>query len=328
MTAQRMELQASADLIIRRLLAVQAGENVMIVCDPASEMRMAYALADVVAQVGAEYTIAIMPNREQERANVLPAPIAKGLEATDCLIGLTRSSGAPTYAKEVKALYNAKRLRTISMVMRGMENFTTGGALADYEALFAEGQRLAAVWDRARRIRVTTPAGTDLRADIGDARAIVECGFATEPGQEAAFPDGEVSQGPNEGTAEGVIVVDGPICYLGVPDRPVRLRVEKGRVVAVESKGETAAALRRILADIANADNIAEVGIGLNPMCLRNGDFEEEKKARGNVHIALGDNIFYGGQTRSDVHMDMVIYQPTVWLDEQVVVRQGQVDVP
>ncbi len=327
MTSQRMDVQESADLIIRRLLAVRAGENVMIVCDPASEMRMAHALAEVVEQVGGEYTIAIMPERAQESANKLPPPIAKGLEATDCLIGLTRSSGAPTYAKEVKDLYNARRLRTISMVMRGLENFTTGGALADYEALYEEGKRLAAIWDRARRIRVTTPAGTDITAEIGHARSIVECGFATEPGQEAAFPDGEVSQGPNEGTAGGVIVVDGPICYLGVPDEPIRLRVEKGRVTAIESDGRTARELRSILDEIENADNIAEVGIGLNPMSLHNGDFEEEKKARGNVHIALGDNIFYGGQTRSDVHMDMVIYRPTVWLDDLVVVREGRVEL-
>ena len=50
----------------------------------------------------------------------------------------------------------------------------------------------------------------------------------------------------------------------------------------------------------------------------------EEKKARGNVHIAIGDNIFYGGDIRSPVHMDMVIYQPTVIMDGQKVVDQGR----
>lgn len=97
-------------------------------------------------------------------------------------------------------------------------------------------------------------------------------------------------------------------------DRKRKKKIEGGKV---------AAALRRIVEEIENADNIAEFGIGLNPNSLHNGDFEEEKKARGNVHIALGDNIFYGGQTQSAVHMDMVLYRPTVWLDETIVVQDG-----
>jgi len=294
MPPKELSVQESAQMIVRHLLNVHPGENVVIVCDPDSEMAMAHALAKEVEQIGAEFTIAIMPNRQQKRANELPRPIAKGLEDADCLIGLTRSSGAPTYAKEVKALYNAKRLRTISMVMRDIRNFTTNGALADYRALYEEGKRLAEIWRKARRIRVQTPLGTDFIADIGKSSPIIECGFATEKGQEAAFPDGEVSQGPNE-----------------------------GRVRSVESAGKAAEALRRILNEIENADNIAEIGIGLNPLCARNGDFEDEKKARGNVHIALGNNIFYGGQTYSDIHMDMVLYHPTVWLDETIVVRDG-----
>ncbi|RMF38299.1 MAG: leucyl aminopeptidase, partial [Chloroflexi bacterium] len=53
-----------------------------------------------------------------------------------------------------------------------------------------------------------------------------------------------------------------------------------------------------------------------------------EKKARGNVHIALGDNIFYGGQTRSAVHMDMVLYEPTVTIDDRAVVVGGEIRLP
>ncbi len=74
-----------------------------------------------------------------------------------------------------------------------------------------------------------------------------------------------------------------------------------------------------------NADNVAEVGIGLNPLSRRNGDFEEEKKARGNAHVALGDNVYYGGSVRSPIHMDMVLYRPTVQLDGRTVVEDGRV---
>lgn len=325
MNPRSIDLARSADLIIRRLLAVKPGEQVAIVCDPHTEMSMAYALAGVVDSVGGEYTILMMPTRETDRKNDLTPIIEKGLAAADCLIGLTGVSGAPTYSSAVKALYDTKKLRTISMVMRNLDNFTGGGALADYEALYEDGKQLAAIWEKKARIRVSTPAGTDITARIAGEKVIIECGFATEPGLEAAFSDGEVSQMPSVHTAEGIIVVDGPIAHIGQPTSPIELRVEKGRVVRVSGESRQADELRHIIEMVENADNIAEIGIGLNPLSRRNGDFEEEKKARGNVHIAIGDNVFYGGDVRSPVHMDMVIYQPNVVMDQETVVEAGRV---
>ena len=327
MDPRSIDVIRSADLIIRRLLAVKAGEQVAIVCDPHTEMRMAYALAGAVESVGAEFAILMMPTRLTDRKNDLGPIIEKALSGADCMIGLTGSCGAPTYSSAVKSLYNAKKLRTISMVMRSLENFTSGGALADYDALYEDGKRLAAIWETGKSIHVTTQAGTDLRAPIEGEKVIIECGFATEPGLEAAFSDGEVSQMPRVNCAEGTIVVDGPIAHIGQPDSPITLKVEKGRVVSVSGECRQAAELRQIIEGIEFAGNIAEIGIGLNPMCRRNGDFEEEKKARGYVHIAIGDNVFYGGDVQCAVHMDMVIHAPTVTRDRMLVVDNGQVNL-
>ncbi len=320
-----IDLIRSAELIVRQLLAVKPGERVSIVCDPHSEMEMAHALAGLAQSAGAEYTILMMPTRTPDRSNELTPMIEQALEASDCLIGLTGACGAPTYAASVKQLYDQKRLRGISMVFRNRRHFTEGGALADYPILLREGRTLKALWEAGRVMRITTPAGTDIQAPIAHDHVIVECGFATEPGQEAAFSDGEVSCRPLEGEAEGVIVVDGPICHVGVPDSPIRLTVQTGRVTCCQGESPQARQLRAILNSIENADNIAEFGIGLNPASLRNGDFEEEKKARGLVHIALGDNVFYGGTVHCGVHMDMVLYQPTVDLDGRLLVQQGEV---
>lgn len=325
MNSRSIDVTRSADLIVRRLLAVKPGEQVAIVCDPHSEMSMAYALAGIVQSIGGEYTIMVMPTRETDRKNDLTAVIERGLSAADCMIGLTGASGAPTYSSVVKDLYNAKKIRTISMVMRNLDNFTSGGALADYEALHDEGRRLESFWIQKTHIHITSPAGTDIEAPIAGERVFVECGFALEAGDEAAFSDGEVSQMPQVNTAEGVIVVDGPIAHIGLPASPITLEVEKGRVISVSGDCPEADELRRIIEMVENADNIAEFGIGLNPACRRNGDFEEEKKARGNVHIAIGDNVFYGGEIRSPVHMDMVIYKPTVVMDSQKVVDRGRI---
>lgn len=321
--AERASVEDRAALIVGTLLAVRPGEQVALVTDALSALPMVAALEGAVADAQGECTVMRMPLREPARRNELTPVIVAGLARADCLIGLTGGGGAPTYASEVKALYEAKTLRGISMVMRTLENFTTGGALADYAALRKEGLQLAALWRTARRIRVTTPSGTDLRSTIAGEEVMVECGYATEPGQEAAFSDGEVSQMPNQNAAEGRIVVNGPVAHLGSGDA-IELEVVAGRVRSITG-GDRADELARIVRTVPEADNIAEIGIGLNPACRRNGDFEEEKKARGYVHVALGDNVFYGGDVRCGVHMDMVLYEPSVWLDDTLVVDAGTV---
>ena len=141
-----------------------------------------------------------------------------------------------------------------------------------------------------------------------------------------AFSDGEVSQAPNEGSMNGTLVVDGPICQLGLPKSPVFMEVKNGKALTVGGEDRAVVeALQKIIKDIPHADNIAEIGIGLNPNSLFNGDFEEEKKARGTCHIALGDNVCYGGTIKSDVHMDMVMYKPTITMDGVTIVDKGRV---
>ncbi len=325
MNATSIDLTRTADLIVRRLLAVAPGEQVAIVCDPHSEMGMANALAGIVESVGAEFTVLTMPTRELARKNELSPVVEAALQKSDCLIGLTGASGAPTYARAVKQLYDERKLRGVSMVMRGVDNFTRGGARADYDALFAEGQQLAELWRTAEKIHVTTPAGTDIQADIKGEDVIVECGFANEPGMESGFSDGEVSQMPSKGSANGILVIDGPMAHFGLPVEPVILHVKDGRVIQVDGNTTQTTALRRMVEEVENASNLAEFGIGLNPLSRRNGDFQEEKKARGNVHAALGDNLFYGGEIQSAVHIDMVMYRPTVMFDERVIVADGEV---
>lgn len=317
----------SAELIVRKLLSIKPGEEVFIIADPETDMEMPYALAAVIQDIGAEYTLAIQPTRAPDRFNDLTRVIEKGLEGADVYIGITYSSGAPCYARKIVELLNAKRIRGMSMVMRDLDNWTKGAATADYDEVLRTCQRLREVWDKGKEIRVTSELGTDFTSKIGDHRVIIEAGFAINPGESSAFSDGEVSQGPMEGTSEGVIVIDGPIAKIGLPAEPIRMIIEKGRVIRVDGASPQARQIRRIIEAVKDADNIAEVGIGCNPKALRNGDFEEEKKASGNVHIAIGDNIYYGGTIRCAVHMDMVLYNSTVWIDDRVVVENGELKV-
>lgn len=332
MSLRQIDVITVAQRLVRVHLGVRAGEQVLLVADPETDMEMAIALAGAVAAEGAEYTIAVMPTRDRWKGTSLTAVIDRGLEAADVLIGLTKSSGAPTYSDTVARLLRERRLRSLSMVMRNIDNWTKGGATADYEALEALGQEVARQWARAEIVEIRTASGTAFRARVTKEPVmgqvvIVECGIAREPGREAAFSDGEVSQRPRAGTAEGTLIVDGPIALVG-PGGPIRVEVKAGKVVSVQpadpSGATRSAQLNRLLEKTPGLDHIAEVGLGLNPAALRNGDFEEEKKAQGNAHVALGDDIFYGGTHRCALHLDMVIRDVTFLLDGEPLVTNGR----
>ena len=318
----------SADLIVRELLAIQPGEEVVLIADPETDMEMVQALAGVSQAVGAEYTIAIMPSRPVEKSLKMTKFIDKGLEAADVVIGMTKASGAACWSPLISILKKKKGLRYLSMVLRDLDIWTKGGATADYHEILKAGQRLLSVWEKGKEIFLTSNKGTDLKAQIGEAPPFIEAGFATKPGQTGAFSDGEVSQGPIQGTAEGVVIVDGPIAHIGLPANPIRLEVVKGRVVKIEGDERGVRELRDIVEKVKDADNFAEIGIGLNPSCLQNGKFEEEKKRLGNVHIALGRNTgAYGGTIASMVHLDMVIYDATVKTDKDILLQAGKLCV-
>lgn len=318
----------SANTIVTKLLRIRSGERVLIVADAKTDMSMVSALAAESSAVGANYLITIMPCRKKigvESQTALPESIRKILDDFQVVIGLNATSGAPSYDSKIAHLLHTKKIRYMSMVLRSVENWTAGAAMADYTEVYSTAVKLARVF-QGRKITATTPAGTRLVANIEGRKAIVEAGIAHEAGQSAAFSDGEVSLSTVEGTADGVAIIDGPISYLGLPQEPVKLDIKKGRVVKVSGGGE-AAILREWLMRVENFDNFAEIGIGVNPESRRNGDWQEEKKALGTAHFALGDNIYYYGKVSCPIHLDMVMYEPTVTIDGSVITRDGRLNI-
>ena len=76
---------------------------------------------------------------------------------------------------------------------------------------------------------------------------------------------------------------------------------------------------------VVDADNIGEIGIGLNPAARIGDEITEAKKAFGTVHVALGDSANeYGGLVECDVHLDGLVMAPTIEFDGVPVVVAGR----
>jgi leucyl aminopeptidase (aminopeptidase T) len=65
--------------------------------------------------------------------------------------------------------------------------------------------------------------------------------------------------------------------------------------------------------------------IGLNLHARLVGNLAEDEKKLGTVHFAVGDNESLGGTTQCDIHLDGVVLNPTVTLDGETVITEGDV---
>ncbi|MDI7258512.1 MAG: aminopeptidase [Thermodesulfobacteriota bacterium] len=201
-----------------------------------------------------------------------------------------------------------------------------GGLTEDPAWLEKTSLRMAELMDQAREARLTTPDGTDLYVEVSGRKAIALASTARTPGSFCSLPAGESAIAPVEGTATGKIV--GPYLVehreIERPREPFELIIREGNVVKVIG-GIEAQRLERLLAENSpSAQNIAEFAIGTNRRCRVDTGLREAKKAWGTAHIAIGDNQSIGGVVESPLHIDFILLQPTVWLDDREVVRDGK----
>ena len=53
----------------------------------------------------------------------------------------------------------------------------------------------------------------------------------------------------------------------------------------------------------------------------------EDEQAYHTVHIAFGTNVGFGGANQADCHMDGVIRNPTLYLDDTLVLKDGEFQI-
>jgi leucyl aminopeptidase (aminopeptidase T) len=197
----------------------------------------------------------------------------------------------------------------------------------DYDKAKQAGSAILESLHKRELIKITTPDGTDLTFSIKGRRVGIETGtlencFSTGKECEVEIPAGEVYVAPIENSAYGTLVTD-EVRDFGV--QKLRMKFREGRIASFEAaKGK--ASFKRLLAEAqGQKDRIAELGIGINygmtPIGLRIHD----EKALGTAHIAIGNNIHLGGINKASIHIDFILYKPTIKADRDVIMKDGKV---
>jgi leucyl aminopeptidase (aminopeptidase T) len=319
--ADTSTVAATADRVVKDYLGVSTGERFAIVVDDHTDVAIPTELARAAREQGAEPVIVTIARRARSGAEP-PAHAAAAMAAADVVVCAATTSLYHTAAKA--AAQHAGARGDFNAPARA-EAWRNGAMTADFWAIRRRAERLAELWRTTKTVRVTSPAGTDLTSEVtGREPKAWLTGICRNPGEVSALPGGEVSLPPLEGTSSGIVVWERVASDLGALTRPVRIEVHDGRAVRFEG-GAEADRLRHIVESIVDADNIGEIGIGLNPASRIGDEITEAKKAFGTVHIALGDSANeYGGLVECEVHLDGLVMEPTVEFDGVPVVVAGR----
>lgn len=319
-----VELAAIAHRVMASYLGVKAGERVLIVTDTRTSSSLPMALGGQALALGAEPVVTIMAPRSRSGVEP-PEPVAAAMLEADVVVSVASTS---MYHTEAKGAAQRKGVRGCFNAPSGEDAWIRGAMTADFLKVREVSERLADRLRGRKTIRVTSPAGTDLVASIeGREPKGWLTGICRNPGEVSAYPGGEVSLPPVEGTARGRVVIEHVMTDLGLLSSPITWIVEGGQVVAIED-GPDARRLEAHVEGVANARNIGEIGIGMNPAARLTSDITESKKKLGTAHVAMGDSAGeYGGTVVSDVHLDGMVLDATIEVDGGVVVDRGEVRV-
>ncbi|QGP91553.1 Thermophilic metalloprotease [Neomoorella glycerini] len=305
------DLASACRLALAECLAVRAGDTVLVVTDTVLQT-IGDAFFQAARELKAEAAIITMLPRDNHGQEP-PAMVAAAMRQSQVAVLATSRSLSHTRARR-EANAAGARIASLPGATADMLERTLA---VDYTALTADCEHYAAILTRGREVHLTTPAGTDLTFSIAGRQGHPDSGLYRQPGSFGNLPAGEAYIAPVEGTAAGLLVIDGALAGIGVLEKPLRLKVEAGQAVAV-SGGREARLLEDIFTRYGPASrNIAELGIGLNPLARLTGNVLEDEKVRGTVHIALGDNSTFGGQVEAPSHLDGILLMPRLRVDGQ-----------
>jgi len=297
---------------------VQRGESVVILTDE-SMTDIADRIAAAARDAGADVLECIMSLRAHDGQEP-PATAAGAMKKADVIFSPVRRSITHTRAMRA-ALENGAR--AILMTAHTPEILSAPSLLkTDFAAQVPVCRKLGNHLTSGDEIHLTAPGGTDLTFSLAGRRRANVLTAIPEPGELAPVPTIEVNVVPIEGSAQGLVVADCCVPYIGIGilKEPIVCEVEDGFITSIAG-GKQAATLRENLESHGdrNCFNIAELGVGLNPNARQTGHMLEDEGILGTVHIGIGTSFTLGGTIVAPIHYDLLLWDPTIRVDGRVV---------
>ena len=337
MRLYEFEIGRAAKTLIEDILRVEAGETVIITADTGSKEEVVNAAAQAVFNVGAKPMVIWLAS---------PLGVGKAADPMlpqEALIGALSKADVWIEFNYQWLLYSTsfdktmalnKTIRYICLVGMNADMMIRTIGRVDIPTLEQFLNEISDITGKAKEVRITTPAGTDISFNNHPDREMIVHSGIVPKGTYEMLP-GQISWTPIFETINGVIVFDGSVYPpIGLLQTPIKLHVEKGKIVKIEG-GKDAQQLETWLNKF-NDENMflmAHISYSFNPGAKLTGDIVEDERVWGSTEWGIG-NI--GPRLVPDIpggvpapsHTDGICLNSSVWLDGRQIMDTGKVIYP
>jgi len=322
-----IEMVKTVRKIVQDLSGVKEGEKVLIYTDTAQKMSLVELYANEAAALGAEVFIFIMTPRRFQ-GGYIPNALAVMFNEVDVVFELTtvfcKHHPFRWEAQEKGIRWGGPTELTEEMLIG------PSGLDLDFFAFEPMMEKLRQEYEKAKTIRFSSEAGTNLIASKEGREGKALTGIARKPGSHTGGPVLEISATPIEGTVNGTVIIDTFCDDLGVVKTPIKIIIKDGMAVDIQG-GEEAKKLKEMLEAVGDpmAFAVAEIAFGVNP--LSRLDLVGVRRAAneahgiyGTAHIGLGHSAWPGSNLKAPCHIDVLFQKATVQLDGKTIMEKGE----
>ncbi|UCF57062.1 MAG: leucyl aminopeptidase [Deltaproteobacteria bacterium] len=330
-----LELGKAGYIIAHEMCRVQKGESVIITVDSANDFKPAQETAKAAEAAGGKVMVAwhSTPRGYGKVADPqLPESLKIGIPAADVWIEFN-NQWLLYSTPWIEAMSNN---RTRYLFLGGLDPARVVRCIArldmDLQEKFQD--KVVELTHEASKMRITTPAGTDISFDNVRERPITNELRAETPGPH--FLVGQIGWAPLEESINGTIVFDGSFsgggeADLGILSHPIELVIKEGRIVEIKGQDDAKkmnAWLKKLGDD--NMKNLAHVCYGFNPGAVLTGLCTEDERVWGSTEWGMGYQgpMFEGSLPEAISHADGICLNSTVWVDDTLLLEEGKVVHP
>lgn len=311
-----MENKTGYQVVLEDCMNVGKDETVLILTDD-KKLTIAKKLYEESKKLAKETVLMVMEPRSVSGEEP-PVEVAEAMKEFDIIICPTSTSITHTNAK-INAVKSGARLASMPGITEDM--FEKGAITADYKEVEKLTLKFQKLLTEAKKAKIVKDKYI-LEMDLKDRDGVASTGIYKNPGEAGNLPSGEAYIAPIEDSANGEIIIDGSMVGVGILESPLYVKIQNGKISELKGKDKDKL---DILFETEENKTIGELGIGTNPQARLTGVILEDEKIYGTIHIAFGTNTSFGGVNKANCHLDGIVLNPTVYLDDKLVMDEGNV---
>jgi leucyl aminopeptidase (aminopeptidase T) len=311
-------------------LGVQPDEKVTLITDRETAP-IAASLAQELVRVGCRWSAFVLEDLAPRPLTDMPREVLADMETSDVSIFAVQVQRNELKSRmQMTEVVNRRRMRHAHMV-NITPQIMCEGMRADYNRVDRLSQKVIEKARKARWIRATTAAGTDIRAEMNPEYKWLKTSGIISRDKWGNLPGGEIFTTPGE--VNGVFVVDGVVgdylcAQFGLLEKtPLTIEIAKNRIVSCRSENaELQREFEAYTHTDENSDRVGEFAIGTNIGVERViGNILQDEKFPG-IHIAFGNPYgeHTGAEWRSSTHIDVVGLRFNIWIEDEPIMRDGK----